>query len=64
FARGAELRCALGVSKAVVVLLDLATKEVVFNCGCADVLGWSADGDALKLFYGRGDHVLLRADEG
>ncbi|XP_069738331.1 signal-induced proliferation-associated 1-like protein 3 [Phaenicophaeus curvirostris] len=64
FAGGAEIPCVLGVSNAFVVLVDLGAKEVVFNCFCGDVIGWSADGNALKVFYGRGDHVLVRAAPG
>ncbi|NWH69162.1 SI1L3 protein, partial [Geococcyx californianus] len=58
---GTEILCALGISNEFVVLLDLAAKEVVFNCFCHDVIAWSADADAIKIFYGRGDHILVRA---
>ncbi|KAM9168579.1 LOW QUALITY PROTEIN: signal-induced proliferation-associated 1-like protein 3 [Mergus octosetaceus] len=64
FARGAEIACALGISNEFVVLLDLAAKEVVFNCFCGDVIGWTADASTLKIFYGRGDHIFIRAAEG
>lgn len=64
FARGAEISCALGISNEFVVLLDLAAKEVVFNCFCGDVIGWTADASTLKIFYGRGDHIFIRAAEG
>ncbi|NXR08520.1 SI1L3 protein, partial [Semnornis frantzii] len=60
-AAGSQVPCVLGVSNEFVVLLDLQAKEVVFNCFCGDVVGWSAEGQALKVFHGRGDHVLLRA---
>ncbi|NXS38970.1 SI1L3 protein, partial [Balaeniceps rex] len=64
FARGAEIACALGISNEFVVLLDLSAKEVVFNCFCGDVIGWTADASTVKIFYGRGDHVFIRAAEG
>ncbi|NWJ07349.1 SI1L3 protein, partial [Crypturellus undulatus] len=64
FARGTDVPCVLGISNEFVVLLDVAAKEVVFNCLCGDVIGWTADGAALKVFYGRGDHVLIQAAEG
>ncbi|XP_035170247.1 signal-induced proliferation-associated 1-like protein 3, partial [Oxyura jamaicensis] len=64
FARGAEIACVLGISNEFVVLLDLAAKEVVFNCFCGDVIGWTADASTLKIFYGRGDHIFVRAAEG
>ncbi|XP_061829023.1 signal-induced proliferation-associated 1-like protein 3 [Nerophis lumbriciformis] len=61
---GAELPCALGFSAEYVLLVDCSTKEVVFNCFCADVIGWTAERLALKIFYGRGDHIGLRVPEG
>ncbi|XP_005173729.1 signal-induced proliferation-associated 1-like protein 3 isoform X1 [Danio rerio] len=61
---GAELPCALAISNEYVVLADCSTKEVVFNCFCSDVIGWTAERLALKIFYGRGDHVALRVPEG
>ncbi|NXN91154.1 SI1L3 protein, partial [Rhinopomastus cyanomelas] len=60
FARGSEISCILGISNVFVVLVDLEVKEVVFNCFCGDVIGWSLESPALKIFYGRGDHVLIR----
>ncbi|XP_053908843.1 LOW QUALITY PROTEIN: signal-induced proliferation-associated 1-like protein 3 [Cuculus canorus] len=64
FPRGTEIPCVLGISNEFVVLLDLGAKEVVFNCFCGDVIGWSADADTVKVFYGRGDHIFIRATDG
>ncbi|XP_066494578.1 signal-induced proliferation-associated 1-like protein 3 [Tiliqua scincoides] len=64
YMQGVEIECVLGISNEFVVLLDLGTKEVVFNCFCADVIGWTPDAFALKVFFGRGDHIFIRALEG
>ncbi|KAM7004072.1 LOW QUALITY PROTEIN: signal-induced proliferation-associated 1-like protein 3 [Passerculus sandwichensis] len=61
---GAEVPCVLGVSKELLVLVDLAAKEVVFNCFTGDVIGWSAEGAALRIYHGRGDLVSLRVGAG
>ncbi|XP_063168502.1 signal-induced proliferation-associated 1-like protein 3 [Candoia aspera] len=61
YSQGVEIECVLGISNGFVVLLDLATKEVVFNCFCADVIGWTLDSYSLKIFYGRGDHIFVCA---
>uniref|UniRef100_A0A8C9YCM9 Signal induced proliferation associated 1 like 3 n=1 Tax=Sander lucioperca TaxID=283035 RepID=A0A8C9YCM9_SANLU len=61
---GTELPCALGLSAEYVLLTDCSTKEVVFNCFCADVIGWTPERLALKIFYGRGDHIAVRVPEG
>ncbi|NXU39695.1 SI1L3 protein, partial [Drymodes brunneopygia] len=57
---GAEIPCVLGISKELLVLVDLAAKEVVFNCFTGDVIGWSAEGAALRIYHGRGDLVSVR----
>ncbi|XP_055450722.1 signal-induced proliferation-associated 1-like protein 3 isoform X1 [Psammomys obesus] len=64
YAQGVEIDCVLGISNEFVVLLDLRTKEVVFNCYCGDVIGWTPDSSTLKIFYGRGDHIFIQAAEG
>uniref|UniRef100_A0A673XCY2 Signal induced proliferation associated 1 like 3 n=1 Tax=Salmo trutta TaxID=8032 RepID=A0A673XCY2_SALTR len=65
FSGGAtEISCALGVSAEYILLADCNTKEVVFNCFCADVIGWTPERLALKIFYGRGDHIAVRVPEG
>ncbi|XP_013878289.1 signal-induced proliferation-associated 1-like protein 3 isoform X2 [Austrofundulus limnaeus] len=61
---GAELPCALGISEEYVLLIDCATKDVVFNCFCGDVIGWTPERLALKIFYGRGDHIAVRVPDG
>ncbi|XP_068601225.1 signal-induced proliferation-associated 1-like protein 3 [Brachionichthys hirsutus] len=61
---GSELSCALGLSAEYALLTDCSTKEVVFNCFCADVIGWTPERLALKIFYGRGDHIAVRVPEG
>lgn len=61
---GTEIPCALGLSAEYVLLIDCPTKEVVFNCFCADVIGWTPERLAVKIFYGRGDHIAVRVPEG
>ncbi|XP_070684854.1 signal-induced proliferation-associated 1-like protein 3 isoform X2 [Pempheris klunzingeri] len=61
---GTELPCALGLSAEYILLIDCSTKEVVFNCFCADVIGWTPERLAVKIFYGRGDHIAVRVPEG
>ncbi|KAF3692732.1 Signal-induced proliferation-associated 1-like protein 3 [Channa argus] len=60
---GAEIPCALGLSAEYILLIDCSTKEVVFNCFCADVIGWTPERLTLKIFYGRGDHIAVRVPE-
>lgn len=61
---GTELPCALGISEEFVLLIDCSTKDVVFNCFCGDIIGWTPERLALKIFYGRGDHIAVRVPDG
>ncbi|NWV36598.1 SI1L3 protein, partial [Grantiella picta] len=64
FGSGEEIPCVLGISNEFVVLMDLGAKEVVFHCLTGDVIGWSAEGAALRIYHGRGDLVSVRAGVG
>lgn len=64
FAQGVEITCILGISNEFIVLIERGTKEVVFNCFCGDVIGWTPDNQTIKIFYGRGDHIFVRASDG
>ncbi|NWV23393.1 SI1L3 protein, partial [Origma solitaria] len=61
FGSAEEIPCVLGISNELVVLVDLGAKEVVFHCFTGDVIGWSAEGAALRIYHGRGDLVSVRA---
>ncbi|XP_069063346.1 signal-induced proliferation-associated 1-like protein 3 isoform X2 [Pleurodeles waltl] len=63
FAQGVEIKCILGISNEFIVLIEQGTKEVVFNCFCGDVIGWTPDNETIKIFYGRGDHIFVRASD-
>ncbi|XP_067316976.1 signal-induced proliferation-associated 1-like protein 3 [Anolis sagrei] len=64
YSQGMEIEAVLGISNEFIVLLDLSAEEVVFNCFCADVIGWTPDNYSIKIFYGRGDHIFIRAIDG
>uniref|UniRef100_A0A8C7NXH4 Signal-induced proliferation-associated 1-like protein 2 n=1 Tax=Oncorhynchus mykiss TaxID=8022 RepID=A0A8C7NXH4_ONCMY len=64
FGQSADIGCLLAVSNEFVVLIEEASKEVVFNCYCRDVLGWSATSGSVRLFYERGECVVFSTQEG
>ncbi|XP_078726371.1 signal-induced proliferation-associated 1-like protein 1 isoform X3 [Lampetra fluviatilis] len=62
-ARACELDCWLAVSGARAALIDRAVRTVVFHVPGRDVLGWTSGSSSVKLFYGRGECVLVSRAE-
>ncbi|KAJ8393236.1 hypothetical protein AAFF_G00063080 [Aldrovandia affinis] len=63
FARGAHVDCLLAVSNEFIVLIEEASRNVVFNCSCRDVIGWSSGAMSVKVFYERGECVMFSAPD-
>ncbi|XP_035256149.1 signal-induced proliferation-associated 1-like protein 2 isoform X2 [Anguilla anguilla] len=63
FARSAHLESLLAVSNEFIVLIEEESGNVVFNCSCRDVIGWSSAALSLKIFYERGECVMISALE-
>uniref|UniRef100_W5M4T4 PDZ domain-containing protein n=1 Tax=Lepisosteus oculatus TaxID=7918 RepID=W5M4T4_LEPOC len=65
--------CLLGISAESVVLIERGSRQVVFNCSCRDVIGWSGGrggagggpggGTCLDIFYERGEAVSVSMPE-
>ncbi|XP_062320392.1 signal-induced proliferation-associated 1-like protein 2 isoform X2 [Osmerus eperlanus] len=63
FGQSADVDCLLGVSNEFIVLIEEESRNVVFNCSCRDVIGWTSGIMSIKIFYERGECVLLAAHD-
>ncbi|XP_008122486.1 signal-induced proliferation-associated 1-like protein 2 isoform X5 [Anolis carolinensis] len=61
FGQSLDIECLLGISNEFIVLVEKESKNVVFNCSCRDVIGWTSGPMNVKVFYERGECVLLSA---
>ncbi|XP_077781918.1 signal-induced proliferation-associated 1-like protein 2 isoform X4 [Podarcis muralis] len=61
FGQSLDIECLLGISNEFIVLIEKESKNVVFNCSCRDVIGWTSGLMSVKVFYERGECVLLSA---
>ncbi|XP_030053993.1 signal-induced proliferation-associated 1-like protein 2 [Microcaecilia unicolor] len=59
FGLSADIECLLGISNEFVMLIEKESKNVVFNCSCRDVIGWTSGLITIKMFYERGECILL-----
>lgn len=64
FGQSMDIGCLLAISNEFVVLIEEASKEVVFNCYCRDVISWSTMAGSVKLFFDRGECVVFSVQEG
>ncbi|XP_072240066.1 signal-induced proliferation-associated 1-like protein 2 isoform X2 [Leuresthes tenuis] len=58
------IACRLAISNELVVLMEEASRQVVFSCLCRDVIGWSAGYGTIKLFYLHGHSVMFSTRDG
>ncbi|XP_038656429.1 signal-induced proliferation-associated 1-like protein 2 [Scyliorhinus canicula] len=63
FGQSNDIECLLGISNEFIVLVEQDSKNVVFNCSCRDVIGWTSGLMTIKIFYERGECILLSAME-
>uniref|UniRef100_A0A672J7W1 Signal induced proliferation associated 1 like 2 n=1 Tax=Salarias fasciatus TaxID=181472 RepID=A0A672J7W1_SALFA len=63
FGQSADVDCLLGISNEFIVLIEEESKNVVFNCSCRDVIGWTAGIMSIKIFYERGECIMLSAHD-
>ncbi|MFT7806139.1 signal-induced proliferation-associated 1-like protein 2 [Arapaima gigas] len=63
FGQSSDIECLLGISNEFIVLIEEESKNVVFNCSCRDVIGWTSGPMCIKVFYERGECVMFSAHE-
>ncbi|XP_074531345.1 signal-induced proliferation-associated 1-like protein 2 isoform X5 [Halichoeres trimaculatus] len=63
FGQSMDVDCLLGISNEFIVLIEEESKNVVFNCSCRDVIGWTSGIMSIKIFYERGECVMLSAHD-
>lgn len=63
FGQSLDIDCLLGISNEFIVLIEEESKNVIFNCSCRDVIGWTSGIMSIKIFYERGECVLLSAHD-
>lgn len=63
FGQSIDVDCLLGISNEFIVLIEEESKNVIFNCSCRDVIGWTSGIMSIKIFYERGECVMLSAHD-
>lgn len=63
FGQSADVDCLLGISNEFIVLIEEESKNVIFNCSCRDVIGWTSGMMSIKIFYERGECIMMSAHD-
>ncbi|KAG9344322.1 hypothetical protein JZ751_010991 [Albula glossodonta] len=63
FTQSTHVECLLAVSNEFIVLIEEKSKNVVFNCSCRDVIGWSLGVMSVKIFYEHGECIMFSIPE-
>ncbi|XP_057705083.1 signal-induced proliferation-associated 1-like protein 2 isoform X3 [Corythoichthys intestinalis] len=63
FGQSMDVDCLLGISNEFIVLIEEESKNVVFNCSCRDVIGWTSGIMSIRIFYERGECIMLSAHD-
>uniref|UniRef100_A0A3Q2QKV3 Signal induced proliferation associated 1 like 2 n=1 Tax=Fundulus heteroclitus TaxID=8078 RepID=A0A3Q2QKV3_FUNHE len=63
FGQSMDVDCLLSISNEFIVLIEEESKNVVFNCSCRDVIGWTSGIMSIKIFYERGECIMLSAHD-
>ncbi|GAA6107794.1 signal-induced proliferation-associated 1-like protein 2 isoform X1, partial [Tachysurus ichikawai] len=64
FNQSVDVHCLLGISSEFIVLIEEDSKNVVFNCSCRDVIGWTSTVMSIKVYYERGECIMFSSQEG
>ncbi|KAM9803711.1 signal-induced proliferation-associated 1-like protein 2 [Neosynchiropus ocellatus] len=63
FGQSMDVDCLLGISNEFIVLIEEESRNVVFNCSCRDVIGWTSGIMSIRIYYERGECVMLSAHD-
>ncbi|XP_013861357.1 signal-induced proliferation-associated 1-like protein 2 isoform X3 [Austrofundulus limnaeus] len=63
FGQSMDVDSLLGISNEFIVLIEEESKNVTFNCSCRDVIGWTSGIMSIKIFYERGECIMLSAHD-
>ncbi|KAJ8264210.1 hypothetical protein GJAV_G00146490 [Gymnothorax javanicus] len=63
FGQSADVESLLAISNEFIVLIEEESKNVIFNCSCRDVIGWTSGLMSIKVFYERGECVVFSAQD-
>lgn len=55
--------CLVGISSDTFLIIDESTKEVIFVCPNASILGWTSHPSHVKIFFHQGECILLKCKD-
>ncbi|ELT98588.1 hypothetical protein CAPTEDRAFT_146981 [Capitella teleta] len=60
FGTSSQLDAHLGIGSTLLVLIDVATKRVLSSIACKLIIGWTANGRSLRIYYNNNECIMIR----
>lgn len=57
--QGQQIECFLGISSDTFVLIEEASRQIVFVTPCKSVLGWSPQTNSLRIYHHQGECMTI-----
>ncbi|KAK7104928.1 hypothetical protein V1264_019565 [Littorina saxatilis] len=55
-----QVESMVAIAADTIVVVDAATKDVIFTVPCSTVIGWTLQASSIRLYFGQGECILLR----
>lgn len=57
--QSASIDCFLGISSETFILIEESSRQIVFVTPCKSILGWSTNGNSLRIYHHQGECITL-----
>lgn len=57
--QGQQIECFLGISSDTFVLIEEASRQIVFVTPCKSILGWSPQTNSLRIYHHQGECMTI-----
>ncbi|XP_065341286.1 signal-induced proliferation-associated 1-like protein 1 isoform X2 [Cloeon dipterum] len=58
-----KVDCLLGISFETLVLIEESSRDIIFVTPCRSILGWSASGSSLRIYYHQGECITVHVSQ-
>ncbi|XP_059471853.1 signal-induced proliferation-associated 1-like protein 1 isoform X2 [Neocloeon triangulifer] len=61
--QSSRIKCLLAISVETLVIVEESSRDVIFVTPCRAILGWSASGNSLRIYYHQGECITIHVSQ-